>query len=413
MKWFTSPLLSIPATLFLILLVLSTTTRSEAIHPKAVLGPLQKVTIGPDQQQSSSVTLAKTLTPSVALSFCPKNTEINDHLCLIWLNQNQQIEMAYSESPVRKPEALTSEFTTIAPAFKEHDKIPETLLGVTATPYKDGFILAYLTRKDKTGSLPDISHSAPQRVEDLKKSVADSHLYLALATLRQSGKLYEWSISRSSEVDADTSGGIIAGTPSVSVIGDRVNLSYSIFSLDNGQPVSKIVEISDAAQIGTHQHISGLSVSTAIHTAPTPQLLNIPENSFNYAAYADISSQKMKIALQTKPQMQFNNTLIPEPTIQASWLYHFNQINMGEAYLITLLMTDSQGENLLFSLYPDIFDGHEGWSSVKQLPTSSFAISASQAVFPGEEPAIIMPGLNLKDLTLSLQAFSIKEVESP
>ncbi len=197
----------------------------------------------------------------------------------------------------------------------------------------------------------------------------------------------------------------------MAVIGDRINLAYSTYSHDSEQPTSEVIEISDVSQIGRNQHISGLSVSHPIETAPAPQLLNIPENTFNYAAYADASSQKMKISLQTKPQAQFNDSSIPEPVIPASWLYHFNQIDMQEAYLVTLLMTDTQGKNLLFSLYPDIFDGQEGWSSIRKLTTGSVAISSSEAVFPGEQPAIIMPGLNLNDFTLSLQVFSITEEE--
>ncbi|MGI9278582.1 MAG: hypothetical protein ACR2PX_03010 [Endozoicomonas sp.] len=174
--------------LLITMLFFSSTNQALDIKPKATLGSIQKVTVQSDQKQSAPVTLAKTLPPSVGLSFCPKNTGIKNHLCLTWLNKNRQIEMAYSAAPVSKPEELTGAFKTLPPAFKEHDKIPETLLGVAATPYKGGFVLAYLTGKDKTGDLPDLSHYDPQRVEVLKASVADSHLYLAIAILKQSGK---------------------------------------------------------------------------------------------------------------------------------------------------------------------------------------------------------------------------------
>ncbi|WP_062266510.1 hypothetical protein [Endozoicomonas arenosclerae] len=406
-------LLSLRSLFLIPLLLFINSTHAQNITLKAVLGPIQKVSVQSDQKQSAAVTLAKTLTPSVSLSFCPDNTGLKSHLCLAWLNQDRQIEMAYSSKSISKAKELAASFITMPPAFKEHDKIPETLLGIAATPYKKGFVLAYLTGKDKTGNLPDLNQYDPKRIEDLKNSVENSHLYLAVVTLKEDGNQYKWTISRSSRVDTDESGDLIAGTPSIAVIGDRINLSYSTFSHESGQPVSEIVEVIDVAQIGRNQHISGQRVAQNLHTAPAPQLLNIPENTFNYAAYADPDSKKMKTSLQTKPQVQFNGTAIPEPGIQASWLYHFNQMDMSSAYMVTLLMTDTQGKNLLFSLYPDIFDGKEGWSSVRKLPIGTTAISTSEVVFSGEQPAIIIPGLNLKDFTLSLQAFSITEEESP
>lgn len=396
------------ARVLLILIVLTASPLFAALVPGKPYIKLQDavpVLLADENGSTSKIQLAPSFTPMVALFTCPEVEELSKHICLIWIDKDQSIKLAYSQQLTDEKLNSPMVFNLIKP---DSNETFSNLWGVSAVTDNGRIILSYIPQQNS------IIRPTWKEVKNRQFDVASiksrlikptsGQLLLAEISLVTENNELRWKSSPPSEVILNLPGEIIGGTPSLTIGGQGVlEAFYLSFPDDNDSLHGRIVSIDDKSPIGTGHPVSSTLKSAEFNNTIYIQLLGCKNTDVIYGAFSNLDIMKINTLCQNSPSKFFAN--FPAPEMKSDGFYSLSYMDLSSADLVMLASTQMDAmANATYSVYPDIYTGQESWSVPQTQPHGSTFISAGQAEIAQSELKRInlLPGVDNDGLFLTV-----------